>query len=134
MLPYREDNVLGHAETVKQRPTLEEKAVVRSDLVQLALAEVVNAVVFVIDFAEIRSQQDNQVLDKDRLAASARADYDGRLALLDSQRDIFQNDFSAEFLRHVLQDNYGVVVTTLHAVSLTIPFHCVLCPFFKPDS
>src|SRR5207248_931833 len=91
VLDERERDVLRDRQRIEQRAQLEEEAELLADRDHRPLAEHVDALALEPDFAVIRLEQSDDVLEQDALSGAAGADHDYALAFLDRKRDVAQD-------------------------------------------
>jgi hypothetical protein len=108
MLPYRKQDIFSDTETVKQRPALKKKTVIRAYPAQLIFRQIVNPLIVEIHLAGRRPQQNYKVFYQNGLPAPARPDYHRRLASLYIQGDVVQNGVVIEFPGNIFKNKYIV--------------------------
>ncbi len=98
-------DVVGNAHGVKEGGELEEKSDLQANRDQIALAELVDALIFDPDLATAGLQQADDVLQKDGFATAGGAHNDGGLATGDIDVDTVKDHLRAKGAVHVDQSD-----------------------------
>jgi len=101
----REGDVVGDAHGIKESGELEKKADLQANRDQIALAELVDALIFDPNLATAGLQQADDVLQENGLATAGGAHDDGGLATGDVDVDTVQDDLRAKGAMDVDQTN-----------------------------